>query len=63
MKEKMMQELQAVLNALNGVSVSGKENLGRLGGSISVLETILTELSSAEVAETCKRKGAGLKWR
>ena len=57
MKEKMMQELQAVLNALNGVSVSGKENLGRLGGSIAVLETILTELSSAEVAEPAKEKG------
>ena len=57
MKEKMMQELQAVLNALNGVSVSGKETLGRLGGSISVLETILTELSSAEVAEPAKEKG------
>lgn len=57
MKEKMMQELQAVLNALNGVSVSGKENLGRLGGSISVLETILTELSGAEVAEPAREKG------
>lgn len=57
MKEKMMQELQAVLNALNGVSVSGKENLGRLGGSISVLENILTELSGAEVAEPAKEKG------
>ena len=57
MKEKMMQELQAGLNALNGVSVSGKENLGRLGGSISVLENILTELSGAEVAEPAKEKG------
>ena len=40
MKEKIMQELQAVVNALNTISVSGKENLGKLGGSISVLENI-----------------------
>ena len=30
MKEKIMQELQAVVNALNTISVSGKENLGKL---------------------------------
>ena len=57
MKEKIMQELQAVVNALNTISVSGKENLGKLGGSISVLENIFGELSNAEAKEPAKEKG------
>ena len=57
MKEKIMQELQAVVNALNTISVSGKENLGKLGGSISVLENIFGVLSNAEVKEPAKEKG------
>ena len=57
MKEKIMQELQAVVNALNTISVSGKENLGKLGGSISVLENIFGALSNADVKEPAKEKG------
>lgn len=57
MKEKIMQELQAVVNALNTISVSGKENLGKLGGSISVLENIFMELSKAEIQEAAKENG------
>ena len=58
MKEKIMQELQAVVNALNTISVSGKENLGKLGGSISVLENIFGELS-----RSLQRKRGKTEWR
>lgn len=34
MKDKIMQNLIGVLNALNNISVSGKTNLATLSGSI-----------------------------
>jgi len=37
MKEEIMQRLTLVLGALNSISVSGKQNLGNLGGSIAAI--------------------------
>lgn len=49
MKDEIMQRISAVLNALNGVSVSGKHNLVNLSGSIAVIEEIAGMLADAEV--------------
>lgn len=56
MKEEMMQRLGAVLHALNSISVSGKQNLANLSGSISVLEEIAGMLEGAEVAAVDEKK-------
>lgn len=45
MNEKIIQNIVAVLNALNNISVSGKQNLANLSGSISVLEDVLQLLN------------------
>lgn len=50
MKDEIMQRIIAVLNALNGVTVSGKHNLANLSGSISVIEEIAEMLNNAEVS-------------
>lgn len=49
MKETILQNLFAVLNALNNISVSGKQNLGNLSGSIAVIEEITGMLEGADV--------------
>ena len=49
MKNEIMQKLNAVLNALNSISVNGKSNLVNLSGSISVLEDVATALSAANI--------------
>ena len=51
MKEQVLQNLSAVLRALNTVTVSGKENLANLGGSINMLEQIFSALSNADFKE------------
>lgn len=60
MKEKIMQELQAVVNALNTISVSGKENLGKLGGSISRVGKHLWGAFQRRSKGACKGKGERL---
>ena len=49
MKEEIMSRLNAVLTALNAISVSGKQNLVNLSGSIAVLEEIAGVLNTAEI--------------
>ena len=49
MNEGIMQRLSAVLGALNGISVSGKQNLANLSGSIALLEEILNTLSDCDI--------------
>lgn len=51
MKEQVMQRLALVLNALNGVSVSGKANLANLSGSIAMLEEVADILNGVEIVE------------
>lgn len=47
MKEEVMQKLGAVLNALNVITVNGKNNLVNLSGSIAVVEEVMTMLNKA----------------
>ena len=49
MKEDVMTKLRAVYSALDNVSVSGMQNLSNLGGSMSILENVLTTLSNCEI--------------
>ncbi len=54
MKNEILQRLDAVLGALNRVTVCGKENLGNLSGSIVMLEEIGRMLQSVAFAEVPK---------
>ncbi len=49
MKDEIMKRIMAVLNALNNVSVSGKSNIGNLGGSIAMMEEIAGILENADI--------------
>lgn len=49
MKDEIMQRIAVVLNALNTVLVSGKQNLANLSGSIAVIEEIAGMLEGADV--------------
>lgn len=51
MKDEIMNRLAAVLNALNAVSVNGKQNLANLSGSIAVIEEVAAMLSDASIEE------------
>lgn len=51
MKDQIMQNLNAVLAALNTITVSGKINLANLSGSITVIEMVLNDLQRAELIE------------
>lgn len=42
MKENIIQNINAVINALNNVTVCGKQNLYNLSGSIKILEDIVS---------------------
>jgi hypothetical protein len=56
MKDNIMQRLYAVLNALNNVSVSGKQNLANLSGSISVLEEVLNSLDGLDIIDPASQE-------
>lgn len=49
MKDEVMNRLGAVLNALNVISVNGKQNLANLSGCIVVIEEIASMLSDATI--------------
>lgn len=49
MKDEIMNKLGAVLNALNVISVSGKQNLANLSGCIVVIEEVASMLNDAIV--------------
>lgn len=51
MKNEIIQKLSAVLGALNSISVSGKNNLANLSGSISILEEIAMTLNEVIITE------------
>ena len=60
MKEQIIEQLTAVINALDSIAVTGQQNRGNLYGSIETLRAIVQTLSSAEFAapendgEECK---------
>jgi len=49
-KEEIVQHLNAVIGALNTISVSGKANLTNLSGSISVLEAINSAIIDLDIS-------------
>lgn len=49
MKDEILNRLAAVLNALNAVSVSGKQNLANLSGSIAVIEGVIATLGDTTI--------------
>lgn len=51
MKNRILQNISAVITALNKISVSGKDNLANLSGSICVLEDVCTALNVCEIIE------------
>lgn len=51
MKEEILSKLNVVINALNNVSVQGKQNLDNLSGSIYMVAEIRRILSSANITE------------
>lgn len=59
MKDEIMQRLNVVLNALNSIPVSGKQNLANLSGSIAVIEEVAGMLNEAEITAKPKPKKAG----
>ncbi len=49
MKEDIMQKLGTILGVLNNISVSGKQNLANLSGSIAILEELANMLSECDI--------------
>lgn len=49
MKEQIMQNISAVLGALNNVDVHGKANLANMTGSIEILERVLQALNEVNI--------------
>lgn len=52
MKEEIMQRINAVIIALNNITVSGKPNLSNLSGSIAIMEEIEGMLRGADIVGT-----------
>ena len=51
-----LEELGAVLNALNHIEVHGEENLLNLSGSISVVKRIINHINQNDTSETVTEK-------
>ena len=51
MKNEILQTIQQIVVALNGVSVSGKGNLGNLYGSINALEMLSNKIIDLEIVD------------
>lgn len=49
MKDEIIQQIAAVINALDSIAVAGQQNRGNLYGSIETLKAIAQALSSAEI--------------
>ena len=59
MKEEIINSVIAVYNALNNITVCGKNNLANLSGSIAALEEIADALNKAEITEASADKEDG----
>jgi hypothetical protein len=56
MRDQIINKISSVIVALNTVQVCGKNNLGNLAGSISVLENVRDELCGAKFEVVCQDK-------
>lgn len=52
MKETIMQQINAVVKTLDTVCVKGRENMGKVMGSMEVLEGVLNALAMYDVTPT-----------
>lgn len=55
MKEQVLQNIGAVINALNQVSTKGEENLSNLGGSISMLRKVYDQINGNLVDQQAEK--------
>jgi|GEM_PF-2490923 hypothetical protein len=51
MKEQIMQNLGAVIAALNSVCVSGEDNFANMAGSLRVLRQVCEMIAASDVTE------------
>ncbi len=56
MKQQLIENINAVLGALNSITVSGKANLANLVGSINILENIGSTIANMEIPEEEQEK-------
>lgn len=56
MKDSIIESIIAVVNALNSISVSGKQNLANLSGSIYTLENVLSSIKSCDIVDNGKQE-------
>lgn len=56
MKQQIIDNINAVLGALNSITVSGKANLANLVGSINILENIGSTIANMEIPEEEQEK-------
>ena len=56
MKQQLIENINAVLGALNIITVSGKANLANLVGSINILENIGSTIANMEIPEEEQEK-------
>lgn len=54
--KEIITQIQGVIGALSQVSCSGMENLLNLGGSLSILRNLTTQLSNAVVEKEMKKQ-------
>lgn len=54
MTEEIIQQLIMVRNALNNVTVSGKQNLSNLGASIDILDRIIEKAQKEKENSSAK---------
>ena len=55
MKDEIMQCIAVVLNALNTIPVSGKQNLANLSGSIATIDEVAKMLEGAEITAATEK--------
>lgn len=56
MRQQLIDNINAVLGALNSITVSGKANLANLVGSINILENIGSAIASMDIPEGAQEK-------
>lgn len=58
MNDIIKQQLSTVINVLNSIHVSGKQDCVNMGGCIGVLEEIADALTKHEASDTCEPEHA-----
>lgn len=56
MKAEILNRLQAVYNALDKTTVSGRQNLNNVSASMGILEDVIARIRRCEIAEIVEHK-------